>query len=220
MASTRKKPGKSGRTIWQSVWREPGKNGQARQRTKNHASARSREHASKMEQEVERRGVGDPDRQTTAKFLHGWLNLLEQRGEHSPSTLDGYRRNIGLAERESATSRSPNSRRPILIAPMRPCSPAAARCQPDQSPRRTQAAAAQGPNGAARPSRAAHRARTGPQMETDSRKPRQGRHRASPAKAPARAFTAAEVQRLLAAAAGDRIMTTVVSLLLVTGIRR
>ena len=42
----------------------------------------------------------------------------------------------------------------------------------------------------------------------------------SPAKAPARAFTAAEVQRLLAAAAGDRIMTTVVSLLLVTGIRR
>ena len=99
--STRKKPGKSGRIIWQSVWREPGKNGQSRQRTKNHASAKeAREHASKMEQEVERRGVGDPGRQTTAKFLHGWLNLLEQRGEHSPSTLDGYRRNIRLAERE------------------------------------------------------------------------------------------------------------------------
>ena len=101
MASTRKKPGKGGRTIWQSVWREPGQERQSRQRTKNHASARdAREHASKMEQEVERRGVGDPDRQTTAKFLHGWIALLEQRGEHSPSTLDGYRRNIGLAERE------------------------------------------------------------------------------------------------------------------------
>ena len=224
MASTRKKPGKGGRTIWQSRWREPGKNGQSRQRTKNHASAReAREHASRMEQDVERRGVGDPDRQTTAKFLHGWIALLEQRGEHSPSTIDGYRRNIGLAKREighiplDKLSAADLDRAYSTLLASGGTVPAGPKPQNERKPRPLKAQRA----GAARPSRCMHAAlEQARKWKLVGENPARDATAPSPSKAPVRAFTATEVQRLLAAAAGDRVVATVVGLLLVTGIRR
>jgi integrase len=49
-----------------------------------------------METEVERRGVGDPGRHTMGQYLTRWLAMQRDRGEHSPTTLEGYARCIAL----------------------------------------------------------------------------------------------------------------------------
>jgi integrase len=81
------------------VWRESGPGGKARLRNKTFAKAAdAKAYAAKMEAEVERRGVGDPERHTTRQYLVRWLATLRDRGEHSPTTLDGYARCIALAD--------------------------------------------------------------------------------------------------------------------------
>ena len=101
MASVRKKRSASGAVIYQAIWREAGLNGARIQKTKNFGrAADARAHAARMEQEVEQRGVGDPDKHATGQFLRRWLATLEHRGEHSPTTLAGYRRHVEMASRE------------------------------------------------------------------------------------------------------------------------
>ncbi len=222
MASIRKKISPSGQAIWQSRWREPGPNGKGRQRTKNFPNAKdAKAHAAKVEQEIERRGVGDPDRQTTAKFLHGWIALLEQRGEHSPSTIDGYRRNIGLAEREvghiplAKLSAADLDRAYATLLASGGTVPAGPKPQSERKPRPLKAQTVLHVHRVV--FSALEQAR---KWKLIGENPARDATAPSPAKAPVRAFTATEVQRLLAAAAGDRVVATVVSLLLVTGIRR
>ncbi len=50
-----------------------------------------------MQQEVERRGVGDREKHTVERYLKRWLATLTDRNEHSPTTLSSYRRNIEIA---------------------------------------------------------------------------------------------------------------------------
>jgi len=52
-----------------------------------------------MAQEIEGRGVGDPQRHSVERYLQRWLATLADRNEHSPSTLSGYRRHIALANK-------------------------------------------------------------------------------------------------------------------------
>lgn len=174
-----------------------------------------------MEQEVERRGVGDPDRQTTAKFLHGWLALLAQRDEHSPSTLDGYRRSIRLAERElghiplAKLSAADLDRAYATLLASGGTIPAGPKPNSQRQPRPLKARTVLHVH------RVIHTAlEQARKWKLIGENPARDATAPSPTKAPVRAFTAAEVQRLLAAAAGDRVMTTVIGLLLVTGIRR
>jgi integrase len=94
MASVRKRPNGS----FEVVWREPGPNGTRVQRTRTfqrHAEARA--YADSRASLVERRGVGDPDRQTVRAFLTRWIDFLRDRGELSPTTLAGYQRHIDKA---------------------------------------------------------------------------------------------------------------------------
>jgi hypothetical protein len=73
------------------MWREPGLKGKDGLRSKSFdRSADAKAYASKMESEIERRGVGDAERHTTDRYLKRWLKTLEDRGEHSPTTLDSY----------------------------------------------------------------------------------------------------------------------------------
>jgi integrase len=51
-----------------------------------------------MEAEIERRGVGDPARHSVEQYLFRWLATLRDRGEHSPTTLEGYARCIAMAK--------------------------------------------------------------------------------------------------------------------------
>src|SRR6476620_5312711 len=63
MASVRKSITSRGTTRWQSVWQEPAPGGKTQRRTKNFASQKeARVHAQLMEREIERRGVGDPQK--------------------------------------------------------------------------------------------------------------------------------------------------------------
>lgn len=50
-----------------------------------------------MAEERERRGVGDPNRQTVAKYLSAYVAHLEARGDHAPTTLHSYARNADIA---------------------------------------------------------------------------------------------------------------------------
>jgi integrase len=50
-----------------------------------------------MEREVERRGVGDPQKHSLERYLKRWLATLTERGELSPSTLSAYRRHTAMA---------------------------------------------------------------------------------------------------------------------------
>jgi integrase len=89
---------RSGAIRWQAVWIEPGPGRRPRQRTKNFGREKdARAHANQMEVEIERKGVGDPERHTVERYLRRWLATLADRGEHSPTTLQSYRRNIDLA---------------------------------------------------------------------------------------------------------------------------
>ena len=63
-----------------------------------------------MEQEVERRGIGDPQKHTLERYLNRWIATLADRREHSPTTLQSYRwlsviiiRNIGHIALEKVT---------------------------------------------------------------------------------------------------------------------
>ena len=87
-----------GRITYRAVWRESGSGGKARLRNKSFVrAADAKAYAARMEAEVERRGIGDPARHTTGQYLSRWLATLRDRGEHSPTTLEGYARCIAMA---------------------------------------------------------------------------------------------------------------------------
>jgi integrase len=98
MATVRKRRSRSGEIVYQAVWHEAGPG--RRQKAKNFAKAAdAKAHAAEMEATIERRGVADPERHTVARYLKRWLTTLQDRGEHSETTLDGYGRCIDLASR-------------------------------------------------------------------------------------------------------------------------
>jgi hypothetical protein len=89
MASVRKIKKANGTIRYQAIWREPAGPVGRRQRTRNFAKlADARAYAARMEQEAERRNVGDPEKHTVGLYLRRWLNGLDARGEHSPSTIE------------------------------------------------------------------------------------------------------------------------------------
>lgn len=99
MASTRKKALSSGALVWQAVWRE-GPKGQQRQRTRNfHRHGDARAFAHRMEKEIEKPRVGDPNRLTVVDYLKQWHADLDP-DSYSPTTLDGYKRCVDIATRE------------------------------------------------------------------------------------------------------------------------
>jgi integrase len=98
MASVRKSITSKGTTRWQAVWQEPAPGGKTQRRTRNFGSQKeAREHAQRQEREVERRGVGDPQKHSLERYLKRWLATLEERGEHSPTTLAAYREHVNRA---------------------------------------------------------------------------------------------------------------------------
>jgi integrase len=106
MASVRKKTAPGGGTVtYQAIWRNPpGPDGQRGQRTKNFDKrADARAFAARMEQEVERRQIGDPQKQSLGGYLQYWLNTLEDRGMVAPNTLLGYRRYVRMISKEIGT---------------------------------------------------------------------------------------------------------------------
>ena len=69
MASVQKRV-HHGKVQYRAMWREPGRNGK-KDRLKSKSfdrSAAAKAYANKMESEVERRGVGDPENRTTGQF--------------------------------------------------------------------------------------------------------------------------------------------------------
>jgi integrase len=92
---------RGGKITYQATWKEAGVGGAKRQCGKSFARATdAKAYAARMEQEVERRHIGDPERHTVEKFLARWLATLRDRGGYSPSTLSGYKKAVALAVRE------------------------------------------------------------------------------------------------------------------------
>ena len=92
MASVHRRVTPAGSVIYRAIWTEPGPGGKGHQRSKNFERAsEAKAHASRMEQEVERKGIGDPQKHTLEVFLKRWIATLADRGEHSPTTLAAYR---------------------------------------------------------------------------------------------------------------------------------
>jgi hypothetical protein len=104
MASVHKRI-RDGVISYRALWREPGLGGaRARLISKTFArAADAKAYAARMEQEVERRHIGDPERHTVSQFLARWLATLRDRGEHSPATLAAYEKAIAMG---LASSRS------------------------------------------------------------------------------------------------------------------
>lgn len=83
----------SGGRRFRASWREA--NGkQKSQSFLKRADAKA--HASKMENEVERRGVGDPEKHTVNRFFKRWIATLKQRDELSTTTLLGYEEKLTM----------------------------------------------------------------------------------------------------------------------------
>jgi integrase len=98
MASVHRRVTAAGSVIYRAVWKAPGPGGTTVQRSKNFGRASdSKAHAARMEQEVEKRGVGDPQKHTLGVYLKRWLATLADRGEHSPTTLAAYRWQADIA---------------------------------------------------------------------------------------------------------------------------
>ena len=98
MASVHRRVTPAGSVVYRAVWKEAGPGGTRVQRSKNFDRAGdAKAHAARMEQEIEKRGVGDPQKHTLEVFLKRWLATLADRGEHSPTTLAAYRWQADIA---------------------------------------------------------------------------------------------------------------------------
>jgi integrase len=98
MASVHRRVTPAGSVVYRAVWKEPGPGGARVQRSRNFDRAGdAKAHAARVEEEVERRGVGDPQKHTLEVFLKRWLATLADRGEHSPTTLAAYRWQADIA---------------------------------------------------------------------------------------------------------------------------
>jgi integrase len=91
MASVQKRSNRTGGVSYRVMWKEPGPGGTRRPRNKSFARASdAKAFAARMEQEVEKRGIGDPQKHTLAGYLRRWIATLADRGEHSLTTIQGY----------------------------------------------------------------------------------------------------------------------------------
>jgi integrase len=173
-----------------------------------------------MEQEVERRGIGDREKHSLERYLNRWIATLAERGEHSPTTLQSYRwlsaiiiRNIGHLALEKVSPADLDQLYSTLLRrvgigrklnadgskPSRPLEP------------RTVLHVHRVLHNAFEQAR---RWRMIPENPAkDARAP-------TPRKQRVKSFTPDEVQRLLDAAAADRETYTIVATLLCTGVRR
>jgi len=98
MASVHRRVTPAGSVVYRAVWKEPGLGGKTIQRNKSFGRAGdAKAYAARMEEEVEKRGVGDPHKHSLEAFLKRWLATLADRGEHSPTTLAAYRWQSGIA---------------------------------------------------------------------------------------------------------------------------
>ncbi|RWH76857.1 MAG: site-specific integrase [Mesorhizobium sp.] len=96
MATIRSARKKDGTPYWRAVWFETVR-GKRCQKTKSFAKrSNAKAHAAKMETEVERRGVGDPEKHTVGRFFTRWIATLKQRGELSTTTLAGYQEKLAM----------------------------------------------------------------------------------------------------------------------------
>lgn len=101
MASVRRQVSTTGKVYYQAVWSQTGKDGKAKRQTKSFPrQSAAKAHAAKMEEQCERRGVGDIEKTTLAAFVDRLLAFWEQRGELAETSLIGYRRNLGMLCRE------------------------------------------------------------------------------------------------------------------------
>lgn len=173
-----------------------------------------------MEQEVERRGIGDPHKHTLEGYLKRWLATLTERGELSPSTLSAYRRHAAMASKhighivlEKLSPADLDGLYTILL-------------------RRGGVSHKQNADGTrdARPLQPrtvlhVHRVLStaleqGRKWKMIGENPAKDATAPTPRRGSVKAFTQDEVGRLLAAAAPDRETYIILSTLLVTGIRR
>ncbi len=101
MASVRRQVSTTGKIFYQAIWNLYDKDGNRKRQTRafDKASA-AKAHASKMEAECEKRGVGDTDRQTFAAFVARVLAFWQGRGKLAETSLMGYRRNLAFLSRE------------------------------------------------------------------------------------------------------------------------
>ena len=154
---------KKGTTRWQCRWNVPNPGGGPKERSKNFATQKeAKAHAVQMA-EIESRGVGDPRKHDLAGYLRGWLAHLREREDLAPTTMEGYERNVELC----LSPHRPDRAREVGAARPRPAVYDADETGRRAAEGRQAVAAAVAAIGAALSPHAAHRARTGPQMETD-----------------------------------------------------
>ena len=221
MASVRKSITRKGTLRWQTVWNEPGLDGSTRQRTKNFArQSEAREHAARMAQEIEGRGVGDPQRHSVERYLQRWLATLADRNEHSPSTLSGYRRHIALANKYighiSLERLSPADLDGLYAELLQ-------RGGVSRKGKRGEEKAPRplNPRSVLHVHRVLHTAfEQARKWKLIRENPSRDATAPSVRKSPVRAFTEDEVGRLLAAAADNPVTHCIVATLLITGSRR
>ena len=217
MASVRKSPTRKGTIRWQAIWNEPGPGGRTRQRTKNFTrQSEARDHAARMAQEVERRGVGDPQRHSVERFLKRWLTTLEARGEHSPTTITSYRRNIGIACRHIghvALERLSPDDLDGLYTTLLQSGGVSRRADGEARPLN--------PRTVLHVHRVLHKAfEQARKWRFIGENPCRDATAPKPGNSPVKAFEEDEVDRLLAIAASDRETYAIVITLLITGLRR
>jgi integrase len=221
MASVRKSLQRSGKLKWQSVWNEPGPNGSTRQRTKNFAGQKeARAHAHLVAREIEGRNVGDWQKHSLESFLRRWLEMLDERNELSPTTRAGYRRHVQLAVKhighillERLSPADLDSLYATLLRRGGVTHKSRGSGQPVAGPL------------SARSVLHVHRLlftslEQARKWKLIPENPARDARAPSPGKSPVRAFTEAEIGRLLDAAADDRELYCIVVLLLITGARR
>jgi integrase len=206
MASVREIKTKLGK-VWQARWRERG-----RDCAKNFPTMRAaKAHAARKMDQVEGRGIGDPDRLTTAAYFERFMAEIES-GDYSPATVDMYRRVVqwvspvigAVALRQLTTVAIEDGYQALLTAP----APLA-----HNTVRLIHRILVVALNRAARKGLIAHN----PALNASP----SGRNQAPPKRRRSRVFTTAEVDALLAAARDESHETlTIVSLLLASGVRR
>ena len=204
-----------GRITYRAIWRESGPGGKPRLRNKTFAKAAdAKAYAARMEAEIERRGVGDPERQSTGQYLSRWLATLQDRGEHEPTTLQGYARCIAMAKPWigeiplSKLSAADLDRAYGLLRRR------GGRLR-DGTPRPLTARTTLNIH------RCLHSAfEQARKWKLIAENPARDARAPSPARSKARAFTADEVKRLLEVAAADAVTYTMLATMVTCGLRR
>ena len=170
-----------------------------------------------MQQDVERRGVGDREKHTVERYLQRWLATLTDRNEHSPTTLSSYRRYIEIASRyiggialEKVSPADLDGLYATLLKRGGIARKAGARHGRPLNPRTV-----------LHVHRVLHTAfERARKWKLIGENPARDASAPSVRKSSVRAFYQDEVDRLLVAAATNRETHTIVATLLITGIRR